>query len=186
MSLSETLQRLRKERGLSQEDVAEKLYVSRQSVSKWENGAAEPGVDNLKALAKLYGVTLDELVGNDPPPEVPAGASGPDDPEGRRTWLDYRVFFLLRLITVIILYLISATDRASITIPFDLMAMLAGFWITAPAMWWVIIGMLGLNFVLGLVGLVMFGGVGNVVAMLIDSAFAWLLTRPVIKARFYL
>ena len=55
MTLGENLQNLRKEAGLSQEQVAQQLFVSRQTVSKWENNLAEPGVENLKALAKLYG-----------------------------------------------------------------------------------------------------------------------------------
>lgn len=64
MTLGENLQRLRKEKGLSQEEVAQALFVSRQSVSKWETDKAEPGVDNLKALANLYEVTLDQLTGH--------------------------------------------------------------------------------------------------------------------------
>ena len=63
MTLGENLQRLRKEKGLSQEEVAQALFVSRQSVSKWETDKAEPGVDNLKVLANLYEVTLDQLTG---------------------------------------------------------------------------------------------------------------------------
>ena len=63
MTLGENLQRLRKEKGLSQEDVARALFVSRQTISKWETDKAEPGVDNLKALADLYEVTLDQLTG---------------------------------------------------------------------------------------------------------------------------
>lgn len=67
MTLGENLQQLRKSAGLSQEEVAGRLFVSRQSVSKWENGQAEPGVENLKALAALYGVTMDQLTGMAPP-----------------------------------------------------------------------------------------------------------------------
>lgn len=63
MTLGENLQRLRKEKGLSQEEVAQAMFVSRQSVSKWETDKAEPGVKALKGLGRLYGVTLDELVG---------------------------------------------------------------------------------------------------------------------------
>ena len=70
MTLGENLQNLRKEAGLSQEQVAQQLFVSRQTVSKWENNLAEPGVENLKALAGLYGVTLDRLVGMEPPPPL--------------------------------------------------------------------------------------------------------------------
>lgn len=53
----------RKESGLSQEALAEKLGVSRQAVSKWERAEASPDTDNLIALAKLYGISLDELLG---------------------------------------------------------------------------------------------------------------------------
>ena len=53
---------LRKEHNLSQEELAEKLGVSRQAVSKWERSEASPDTDNLIALAKIYGLTLDELI----------------------------------------------------------------------------------------------------------------------------
>lgn len=53
---------LRKKRGLSQEELAEKLGVSRQAVSKWERSEASPDTDNLIALAKIYGLTLDQLI----------------------------------------------------------------------------------------------------------------------------
>ena len=56
------LTQLRKERGLSQEELAEKLHVSRQAVSKWERAESSPDTDNLIALGQLYGVTLDELI----------------------------------------------------------------------------------------------------------------------------
>ena len=53
---------LRKKHNLSQEELAEKLGVSRQAVSKWERSEASPDTDNLIALAKIYGLSLDELV----------------------------------------------------------------------------------------------------------------------------
>jgi transcriptional regulator with XRE-family HTH domain len=56
------LYELRKKNNLSQEELAEKLGVSRQAVSKWERSEASPDTDNLIALAKIYGLTLDELV----------------------------------------------------------------------------------------------------------------------------
>lgn len=64
MTLGEHLQHLRKDRGLSQEEVAKTLFVSRQTISKWETNKAEPGVENLKGLADLYGVTLEQLTGH--------------------------------------------------------------------------------------------------------------------------
>ena len=48
---------------MSQEYLAEQLGVTRQAVSKWESGTSEPSTANLLALAKLYGISLDELVG---------------------------------------------------------------------------------------------------------------------------
>ena len=62
MKLEENLVRLRKEHGLSQRDLAEKLNVSRQAVSRWEQGTAVPSTDNLISLSQLYGITLDALV----------------------------------------------------------------------------------------------------------------------------
>lgn len=56
----------RKKRGLSQEELASKIGVSRQAVSKWERAEASPDTDNLILLAKVYGVTLDELLTGDP------------------------------------------------------------------------------------------------------------------------
>ena len=68
------LNRLRRERGLSQEDLAEVVGVTRQAVQKWESGASRPDMDNLAALARYFGVTLDHLVlGRDPGTGSPPG-----------------------------------------------------------------------------------------------------------------
>ena len=61
-SLGEALRDHRQRCGMTQEFVAEALNVSRQAVSKWETGAAEPATSNLLALAKLYGVDPGELL----------------------------------------------------------------------------------------------------------------------------
>lgn len=61
-TFAEILREHRTSRHLSQEYVAEQLDVTRQAVSKWENGTSEPSTANLIALAKLYGISLDELV----------------------------------------------------------------------------------------------------------------------------
>lgn len=61
-SLAEALKARRADHGMSQEQVAEALGVSRQAVSKWENGTAEPSTSNLLALAKLYEVDVGELL----------------------------------------------------------------------------------------------------------------------------
>ena len=62
MNLGESLLNARKSKGLTQEAVAEKLGVSRQTVSKWETGETLPDIRQSKRLAVLYGVTLDELI----------------------------------------------------------------------------------------------------------------------------
>lgn len=62
MSLGEHLFHARKKRGLSQEEVAEKLGISRQTVSKWETDETLPDIRQSKRLAVLYGLSLDELV----------------------------------------------------------------------------------------------------------------------------
>ncbi len=61
--LASRLLSLRKERALTQEAVAEKLNVSRQTVAKWEAGESAPDIENAMLLARLYDVTLDSLVG---------------------------------------------------------------------------------------------------------------------------
>lgn len=63
MTLGERLKMYRTQKGLSQEKIAEMLDVSRQAVTKWEAGQTTPSSDNLIALANLYDVSLDELIG---------------------------------------------------------------------------------------------------------------------------
>lgn len=64
MSLSEALKENRVRCQMTQEFVAEHLGVSRQAVSKWENGTSDPSTSNLLALAKLYGISAEELLKN--------------------------------------------------------------------------------------------------------------------------
>ena len=56
--------RLRREKGLSQEDLAEKVFVTRQAVSRWENGETVPGTETLKLLSKLFDVSINTLLGS--------------------------------------------------------------------------------------------------------------------------
>lgn len=80
----------RKQRGYSQEELAAELGLSRQAVSKWERAEASPDTDNLIALARLYGVSLDELLLSEAPPPVPqrsdsGGTSAPQRPDSAVT-----------------------------------------------------------------------------------------------------
>ena len=61
-TLGEMLKELRTERNMTQEFVAENLGVTRQAVSKWENGSSEPSTSNLIAIAKLYNIPPEELL----------------------------------------------------------------------------------------------------------------------------
>ncbi len=84
MTLPEKILALRKQRGLSQEELAGRLQVSRQAVSRWEVGSAQPDAHNILQLSRLFGVTADYLLDDacgDPPraqaePEVRHGGGG--------------------------------------------------------------------------------------------------------------
>ena len=65
MKLSDKILRLRKQNGLSQEELAEKLGVSRQAVSRWEIGSTQPDASNVLQLSKLFGVSADYLLNDD-------------------------------------------------------------------------------------------------------------------------
>lgn len=65
MSFHEKLQKLRKEKGLSQENLAECLELSRQAVAKWEAGQSYPDIDNLISLSNFFGISIDKLVKDD-------------------------------------------------------------------------------------------------------------------------
>ena len=62
MEFNEKLQELRKGRGLTQEELAERLFVSRTAVSKWESGRGYPSIDSLRELSRFFSVTIDELI----------------------------------------------------------------------------------------------------------------------------
>ena len=62
MEFHEKLQAFRKQKGLTQEELASALFVSRTAISKWESGRGYPSIDSLKAIAAFFGVTIDELL----------------------------------------------------------------------------------------------------------------------------
>ena len=62
MELHEKLQALRRQRGYTQEELSRRLYVSRTAVSKWESGRGIPGIDSLKAISQVFGVSIDSLL----------------------------------------------------------------------------------------------------------------------------
>ena len=65
MEFHEKLQELRKSRGLTQEELAEALFVSRTAISKWESGRGYPSIDSLKEISRYFAVSIDELLSGD-------------------------------------------------------------------------------------------------------------------------
>ena len=64
-NLAENIRKIRKERGLTQEELAECLFVSRTAVSKWESGRGYPSIDSLKEISSYFSVTIDELLSSE-------------------------------------------------------------------------------------------------------------------------
>ena len=79
LKIANRLLALRREHGYSQEELAYKLGVSRQAVSKWERAESSPDTDNLLALARLYGVSLDALLLHTPAGEAAQAAPEPEE-----------------------------------------------------------------------------------------------------------
>ena len=94
MEFNEKLQELRRSRGLTQEELAEKLYVSRTAVSKWESGRGYPNIDSLKAISDFFSVTVDELLS---PTEAERGKKDFGDLVFGLIDLSALLFFLLPL-----------------------------------------------------------------------------------------
>lgn len=188
MTLGENLQRLRKERGLSQEEVARRLFVSRQSVSKWELDQSEPGVEYLKALAGLYGVSLDELAGMPSLPSQPEPGPEKDpgpNPEEESGASLYRITFGVRTVTAILANILFSLPRGSLNFPLDWVAMLVGLFVRKRAVWWIVEVCLWLNVVYGVLGLFTEPGLG-IIALLQAGAFLYVFSRRKLKDYFHM
>ena len=100
MEFHEKLQALRKQKGLTQEELAEQLFVSRTAVSKWESGRGYPSIDSLKAVAAFFSVSIDGLLSGE---EVLTLAEE-DQKEKTERFRD-RVFGLLDCCALLLLFL---------------------------------------------------------------------------------
>ena len=100
MEFHKKLQQLRKQKGMTQEELAEYLHVSRAAVSKWESGRGFPNIESVKAIAKFFDVTLDELLSGE---EILSIAES-DHKEKRKTIRDL-VFGLLDCAMALLLVL---------------------------------------------------------------------------------
>ena len=93
------MQELRKQKGLTQEELAEALYVSRTAISKWESGRGYPNIDSLKTISKFFSVTIDELLSGE---EVLTIAE--EDQKQKESILRDMVFGLLDLSAAIVFF----------------------------------------------------------------------------------
>ena len=107
MDFNEKLQELRKQKGLTQEELAEKLYVSRTAISKWESGRGYPNIESLKAIAKFFGVTVDELLSTD---EVLTSAE--EDNKLKETHFRDLIYGLLDICIALLLFLPLFAEKA--------------------------------------------------------------------------
>ena len=100
MEFNEKLQELRKQKGLTQVELAELLYVSRTAISKWESGRGFPNIESLKEISKFFSVSLDELLSGE---EILAIAEN-DNKQKERTFRDL-LFGLLDCGMALLLFL---------------------------------------------------------------------------------
>jgi len=183
MKFHENLQRLRKNAGLSQEDVAQKLYVSRQSVSKWENGGAEPGIANLKALARLYHVTVDELLDNC---TEEAQDETDDGYEGKLAWFAYlaiRVVMVMTLLVTCVEYGYGFKDHWYAWV--DLFLIVPGIWLHYPAVWVVLMCMQMFSALFGFFDLLTMGSFPALMSIFFNLFCVIILYTPWVRKRFH-
>lgn len=107
MEFGEKLQELRKLKGLTQEELAEILFVSRTAVSKWESGRGYPNIDSLKAIAKFFSVTVDELLSGE---EILTIAE--EDTKQKESGLRNLVFGILDFSIIMLLFLPFFGEKA--------------------------------------------------------------------------
>ncbi|MBR5452195.1 MAG: helix-turn-helix transcriptional regulator [Clostridia bacterium] len=100
MEFNKKLQQLRKQKNLTQEDLASALYVSRTAISKWESGRGYPNIDSLRQIAKFFGITVDELLSGEELLDI----ASEDSKQGKKQLLDL-VYALLDLSALLFLFL---------------------------------------------------------------------------------
>ena len=108
MEFHKKLQELRKKRGLTQEELAKLLYVSRTAVSKWESGRGYPGIDSIKDIAKFFSVSIDDLLSTNEVLDI-----AKEDREKRERQLRDLVFGLIDISVALLLFLPFFAQRSS-------------------------------------------------------------------------
>ena len=121
MKFEEKLTTLRKKAGMSQEDLAERLNVSRQAISRWELGSTLPDAPNLLKLSDLFGVSIDYLLRDGEEEERSASPENEPSQKAAGKATKRRQFYLVACIAWLIAavcFLIAAIDRMSIHLVF--------------------------------------------------------------------
>jgi len=134
MEFKDILHRLRLEANLTQEQLAEKLFVSRVTVSKWETGRGYPNLDSIKLIAKIFSVSIDDLLLHDGGISIEDSATTAT----KGSFKQYNVFFgCLDLFTGILLFLPIFVNRGiKDTIVLDSLLVIHFF---TPAVKWILV-----------------------------------------------
>ena len=103
MSFGENLTNLRRQKGWSQDDLANNLDLSRQAISKWENETSKPDIDNIKKISKIFSIKIDDLINNELPDDKAVKFDVKKEEKREKTI----TIIKLMIIAVIILYVIS-------------------------------------------------------------------------------
>jgi transcriptional regulator with XRE-family HTH domain len=106
LEFHQKLQELRRKKGLTQEELAASLYVSRTAISKWESGRGYPNIDSLRAIAKFFSVTVDELLSTDEVLEI-----AEEDQKQKETHFRDLAFGLLDLCVAMLFFLPFFAER---------------------------------------------------------------------------
>ncbi len=112
-NMEQRLIALRKEKGLTQAQLAEAINICRQSISDWERGVSKPTQDNLLLLSELYGVSVDYLLGKDVSPAAPA-VPVPEQQQtqapGQHLWI-YRAIILILAALLVVMTLLFVQEK---------------------------------------------------------------------------
>ena len=111
MEFNKKLQELRKQKGLTQEELAKALFASRTAVSKWESGKGYPSIDSLKAISALFSVSVDQLLSNE---ELLTAAE--EDSIQKRKQLKTLVFALMDISCLLLFFMPFFAHRTAQTI----------------------------------------------------------------------
>ena len=101
MEFNEKLQNLRKQKGITQEELAEELFVSRTAISKWESGRGYPSIDSLKGISDFFDVTVDELLSSE---EIMIIAQ--EDSDNKSSKIKDLIFGMLDICNILLLFLL--------------------------------------------------------------------------------